>query len=67
MRVIADDASVETRSFVIRFFDGVDGRAMARVTDARSTWQWLIAEPEALRALERALHVQHPSPDKERQ
>jgi hypothetical protein len=43
-----------------------NGMTVARVTDARSTRQWLIAEPEALRALERALILQH-HPDKERQ
>jgi hypothetical protein len=62
----ADDSPVEARSFVVRFFVIADGRAVARVTDARSTRQWLIAEPEALRALERAL-TQQPQPDKERQ
>jgi hypothetical protein len=56
---------VETRSFVIRFFVAGDGRAVARITDARSSRQWLIAEPEALRALERALKPSHQT-DKER-
>jgi hypothetical protein len=46
---------VEPRSFIVRFFLVRDGRAVARVTDARSTRSWLIADPEALRALERAV------------
>jgi hypothetical protein len=66
LRLIADASAVDSRSFVVRFFVAADGRARARITDARSTRQWLIAEPEALRALERAL-VNQQHTDKERQ